>query len=106
MPIGNLVVGAYTVEPRGYGPAPGSNMGRTSYSPSNSGQCFRCNSINSVAIRTASAFESAFKIAQPPITSLVSVKGPSVTVILPLASRTRTPTARSPTDGPFTETKE
>jgi hypothetical protein len=36
-------------------------------------------------------FESVFKIAQPPIASLVSVIGLSVTVILPLASRTRTP---------------
>src|SRR5919109_2326923 len=47
--------------------------------------------MNSVAIRTASAFESVFRIAQPPITSLLSLKGPSVTVILPFASRTRTP---------------
>src|ERR1700730_4171312 len=70
---------------------PGSNIGRTSDSPSNPGQYFRCNSINSVAIRTACAFESVFKIAQPPITSLASVKGPSVTVILPLVRRTRTP---------------
>src|SRR5262244_1642353 len=70
---------------------PGSNIGRTSDSPSNPGQYFRCNSMNSVAIRTASAFESVFRIAQPPITSLLSENGPSVTLILPLASRTRTP---------------
>src|SRR6267378_3478009 len=70
---------------------PGSNIGRTSDSPSKPGQCFRCNSMNSVAIRIASAFESVFRIAQPPMTSLVSENGPSVTVILPLASRTRTP---------------
>src|SRR5215813_352837 len=74
-----------------YGPMPGSNIGRTSDSPSNPGQYFRCNSMNSVAIRIASAFESVFRIAQPPITSLLSENGPSVTVILPLASRTRTP---------------
>src|SRR6266404_225363 len=79
------------MNPGRYGPTPGSNIGRTSDSPSNPGQYFRCNSINSVATRTASAFESVSKIAQPPITSLLSVKGPSVTVILPLASRTRTP---------------
>ncbi len=78
-------------EPQGYGPMPVSNIGRTSDSPSNSGQYFRCNSINSVAIRTASDFESVFKIAQPPMTSLVSVKGPSNTVIFPLPSRTRKP---------------
>src|SRR5205085_12531588 len=70
---------------------PGSNIARTSDSPSNPGQYFRCSSMNSVAIRTASAFESAFRIAQPPITSLLSVNGPSVTVILPFASRTRAP---------------
>src|ERR1700730_8621754 len=70
---------------------PWSNIGRTSDSPSNPGQCFWCNSMNSVAIRTASPFESAFRIAQPPMTSLLSVNGPSVTVILPPASRTRTP---------------
>src|SRR5258708_6119488 len=74
-----------------YGPMPGSNIGRTSDSPSNPGQYFRCNSMNSVAIRIASAFESVFRIAQPPMTSLLSENGPSVTVILPLASRTRTP---------------
>src|SRR5207237_7977083 len=60
-------------------------------SPSKPGQYFRCNSMNSVAIWIASAFESVFRIAQPPMTSLVSENGPSVTVILPLASRTRTP---------------
>src|SRR5512133_3754482 len=50
-----------------YGPSPGSNIGRTSASPSNPGQCFRCSSMNSVAIRIASAFESAFRMAQPPM---------------------------------------
>src|SRR5574342_640709 len=74
-----------------YGPTPGSNIGRTSDSPSNPGQYLRCSSMNSVAIRIASALESAFRIAQPPMTSLLSEKGPAVTVILPLASRTRTP---------------
>src|SRR5580693_2031670 len=47
--------------------------------------------MNSVARRIASAFESAFRMAQPPMTSLLSENGPSVTVILPLASRTRAP---------------
>src|SRR5947208_4162962 len=47
--------------------------------------------MNSVAIRIPSAFESVFRIAQPPMTSLLSENGPSVTVILPLASRTRAP---------------
>src|SRR5208337_569821 len=47
--------------------------------------------MNSVASRTASAFEFVFRIAQPPMTSLLSENGPSVTVILPLASRKRTP---------------
>src|SRR5882724_2489618 len=70
---------------------PGSNIGRTSDSPSKPGQYFRCNSMNSVAVRIASAFESVFRIAQPPMTSLLSENGPSVAVILPLASRTRTP---------------
>src|SRR5256712_1330683 len=70
---------------------PGSNIGRSSDSPWKPGQYFRCNSMNSVAISIASAFESVFRIAQPPMTSLVSENGPSVTVILPLASRTRTP---------------
>src|SRR5438270_3744189 len=74
-----------------YGPMPGSNIGRTSDSPSKPGQYFRCNSMNSVAIRIASALESVFRIAHPPMTSLLSENGPSVTVILPLASRTRTP---------------
>src|SRR5215469_18778271 len=74
-----------------FGPIPGSNIGRTSDSPSNSGQYLRCSSMNSVAMRTASAFESVLRIAQPPMTSLASVKGPSVTVILPLVSRTRAP---------------
>src|SRR5437868_9967976 len=77
--------------PLRYGPMPGSNIGRTSDSPSKPGQYFRCNSMNSVAIRIASALESVFRIAQPPMTSLLSENGPSVTVILPLASRTRTP---------------
>src|SRR5947208_7637265 len=74
-----------------YGPMPGSNIGRSSDSPSKPGQCFRCNSMNSVATWIASAFDSVFRIAQPPMTSLLSANGPSVTVILPLASRTRTP---------------
>src|SRR2546426_437996 len=78
-------------EPRCYGPMPGSNIGRNSDSPWKPGQYFRCNSMNSVAISIASAFESVFRIAQPPMTSLVSENGPSVTVILPLASRTRMP---------------
>src|SRR5439155_9500250 len=76
---------------RVYGPMPGSNIDRTSDSPSKPGQYFLCNSMNSVAIRIASAFESVFRIAQPPMTSLLSENGPSVTVILPLPSRTRTP---------------
>src|SRR3989449_6058156 len=78
-------------EPRCYGPMPGSNIGRNSDSPWKPGQYFRCNSMNSVAISIATAFESVFRIAQPPMTSLVSENGPSVTVILPLPSRTRTP---------------
>src|SRR6185503_18248775 len=45
----------------------------------------------SFAILVASAFEAALRIAQPPITSLLSVNGPSVTVIFPFVSRTRTP---------------
>src|SRR6266850_5348345 len=70
---------------------PGSNIGRSSDSPSKPGQCLRCSSMNSVAIWIASAFESVFRIAQPPMTSLASANGPSLTVIFPLASRTRTP---------------
>src|SRR2546428_11111926 len=76
---------------RVYGPMPGSNIGRNSDSPWEPGQYWLCNSMNSVAIRIASAFESVFRIAQPPMTSLLSENGPSVTVILPLPSRTRTP---------------
>jgi hypothetical protein len=75
----------------GYGPMPGSNIGRTSDSPPNPGQYFRRNSMNSVAIRFASALGSTFRIAQPPLTSSLSANGPSITVISPLASRTRTP---------------
>src|SRR5207248_2241960 len=41
--------------------------------------------------RTASALEDVCRIAKPPMTSLVSENGPSVTVILPFLSRTRTP---------------
>src|SRR5260370_36061792 len=37
------------------------------------------------------AWEVVLKMAQRPMTSLLSENGPSVTVILPLASRTRTP---------------
>src|SRR5712691_7637647 len=70
---------------------PGSNIGRTSDSPSKPGQYFRCSSMNSVAISIASALESVLRMAQPPMISLLSENGPSVTVILPLASRTRTP---------------
>src|SRR5580658_6406616 len=47
--------------------------------------------MNSVAIRTASAFDPTFRIAHPPMTSLLSENGPSVTVILPSARRTRRP---------------
>src|SRR5438132_6409215 len=86
-----LGMGFLPTADRVYGPMPGSNIGRTSDSPSKPGQYFLCNSMNSVAIRIASAFESVFRIAQPPMTSLLSENGPSVTVILPLPSRTRTP---------------
>src|SRR5574342_1137924 len=87
-PPGSGTNGALLVR---YGPTPGSNIGRTSDSPSKPGQYLRCSSMNSVAIRIASAFESVFRIAQPPMTSLLSENGPSVTVTFPLASRTRTP---------------
>src|SRR5688572_9159745 len=73
----------------GQQPIAGSNIGRTSHSPSNSGQCLRCSSMNSVASWIAWAFELASKIAQPPMTCLVSVNGPSVMVSLPRWSRTR-----------------
>src|SRR6185312_1152760 len=63
-------------------PMPGSNIGRTSDSSSKPGQCLRCRSMNSVAIRMTSALVSASRIAHPPMTSLLSVNGPSVTVIL------------------------
>jgi 2-polyprenyl-6-methoxyphenol hydroxylase-like FAD-dependent oxidoreductase len=72
-------------------PADDSSIGRTSDSPSKPGQCLRCSSMNSVAIRTTSARVSVWRTAQPPMTSLVSVNGPSVTLILPFASRTRRP---------------
>src|SRR6185369_12546934 len=62
-------------ESAGQGPMPGSNIGRTSDSPSNSGQYLRCSSMNSVATRIASALVLASRIAQPPITSRASVKG-------------------------------
>src|SRR5438270_9535221 len=70
---------------------PGSNIGGSSDSHAKPGQYFLCNSMSSVAIWIASAFESVFRIAQPPMISLLSENEPSVTVILPLASRTRMP---------------
>ena len=81
-----------------YGPIPGSNIGRTSDSPSNPGQCFRCSSMNSLAMRTASSLEAAFRMAQPPMTSFASVNGPSFTVISPAWRRRRNPSllGRSP----------
>ena len=39
------------------------------------GPDFRCSSMDSVAMRTASAFDFASGIAQPPMTSLLSEKG-------------------------------
>lgn len=66
-------------------------MGRTSHSPSNSGQYLRCRSMNSVVSLRISALESAWRIAHPPMISLLSMKGPSVVVSLPLSSRIRKP---------------
>src|SRR5919198_2206984 len=66
---------------------PGSKSWRNSHSPSPATwRNFRASSI-------ASPLEFTLRIANPPTISFASVKGPSVTVNLPLDRRTRAPTA-------------
>ena len=62
-----------------------SSMGRTSDSHSNSGQWTRCNSMNSRATASASSFDFVSTSANPPMTSLVSANGPSITLQLAAA---------------------
>src|SRR5277367_527672 len=71
----------------------GPNICRTSVSPSHPGQCFLCNSMKRTAPCTASSLEANSNCAKPPMTSLASVNGPSVTVTCPPERRTRAPCA-------------
>ena len=89
--MGTRLVLASSIRLATLGPLAGSTIGRNLESPANSGQWFRHNFMNSLAIFSASSFESAFKMAHPPMTSLLSGKGPSVRVIFPRASRMRNP---------------
>src|SRR5580658_1685369 len=68
-------------------------ISRTSVSPSHPGQYFLCSSMKYRAPSTASSFDFSSKSAYPPIISLASVNGPSVTLIRPPESRTLTPAA-------------
>jgi hypothetical protein len=81
------------------GPAPGrcgsrqthpySSISYISDVPSHPGQCLRWSSMKSVALLSTSSREFPLRIAQPPMTSLDSVKGPSVMVSLPFSMRKR-----------------
>src|SRR5262245_40073972 len=55
--------------------------------------CSLCSSMKRVLHFNTSALEGASKMAKPPITSLASAKGPSVTVIFPLLSLMSVPCA-------------
>src|SRR6185369_4362812 len=72
------------------------NIGRTSVSPSQPGQCFSCSSMKRRVLSMASSLDFNSNTAYPPNTSLASVNGPSVTVIFPPAKRTREPAAVGP----------
>ena len=72
--------------------AGGSKIGRIPNSPSEEGPRKSTNNCISCWQRsTTSSFDISSKIAKPPIISLVSAKGPSITEIFPVAARTRTP---------------
>src|SRR5580704_8804704 len=66
-------------------------ISRTSVSPSHPGQCFLCSSMKDRAASTAASFDFNSNSASPPIISLASVNGPSVTVTCPPDSRTLAP---------------
>src|SRR4029077_8370722 len=76
-----------------HGNSPGSNIWRTSVSPSQPGQCFLWSSMKATADSIASCLDFSSNCAKPPIISLASVKGPSITVTLPPERRTRAPCA-------------
>src|SRR5437773_12071421 len=67
----------------------GPKIWRISVSPSHPGQCFLSSSMKRTAPSIASSFDFSSNSAQPPTTSLASVKGPSVTLICPPESRTQ-----------------
>src|SRR5258708_24683145 len=71
----------------------GPRIWRTSVSPSQPGQYFLCNPMNSIADFTASSRDGNSKIPKPPTISLASVNGPSIALISPPESRTRAPAA-------------
>src|ERR1700674_424607 len=75
------------------GKSSGPKIWRISSSPSQPGQCFLCRSMKRNAPSSASCFDFNSKIANPPMTSLASVKGPSIVVSCPRESRTRWLTA-------------
>src|SRR5277367_5456497 len=68
-------------------------ISRTSVSPSHPGQSFLCSSMKPIAPCTASSFDFSSNSAYPPIISLASVNGPSITVTRPPESRTLAPAA-------------
>src|SRR5207249_1044708 len=72
-------------------PFPGARntSSRISHSPCHPGQCCWCRRRKIRADSMASSRELASSTAYPPTTSLASVNGPSVTVSLPPARRTR-----------------
>src|SRR5438132_9163937 len=71
----------------------GPNTWPTSVSPSQPGPCSLCRSMTRNAPSIASFFDFNSTTAYPPTTSLASMKGRSIAVTCPLATRTRVPTA-------------
>ncbi len=64
--------------------------------PPQPGQCCLCSSMKRTADSTATSLEANSNCAYPPMISLVSVNGPSVTLTFPPASRTCAPSALGP----------
>src|SRR5260370_6024076 len=79
---------------RGHGAR--NTISRTSHSPSHDGQCSLCSRMKARAPAIASSRDAHAITAYPPITSLASLKGPSITVSLPPALLTRKPLALAP----------
>src|SRR5437899_6660958 len=67
----------------------GPKIWRISVSPSHPDQCCLCSSMKRSAPSIASSLDFKSKIAYPPMTSLASVNGPSISVSCPRESRTR-----------------